>query len=142
MAEHPLGKAIRHILRSLAPPSGDSDAHLLTRFTQLGDEEAFAVLLQRHGPMVWRTCRRIARQAADAEDAFQATFLVLCRKGSSIGKRESLGAWLHRVAYRIALKANARTPSGRSMKPKFPPATLILQRLCWSRSSDCSLRKR
>jgi RNA polymerase sigma factor (sigma-70 family) len=108
MAEHPLGKAIRHILHTLAPPSSDTDAHLLTRFAQLGDEQAFEILLERHGPMVWRTCRRVVRQAADVEDAFQATFLVLCRKGGSIGKRESLGGWLHRVAYRIALKANAR----------------------------------
>jgi RNA polymerase sigma factor (sigma-70 family) len=109
MAEHPLGKAIRHFLRSLTSPSGDTDAYLLTRFAQRGDAEAFEVLLQRHGPMVWRTCRRMARQAADAEDAFQATFLVLCRKAGSIEKGESLGAWLHQVAHHIALKANARS---------------------------------
>src|SRR5262249_40638721 len=113
MAEHRLGEAIRQILHSFTPQSGDTDAQLLTRFAQQGDEAAFEVLLERHGPMVWRTCRRIARQDADAEDAFQATFLVLCRKVGSIGKRESLGGWLHRVAYRIALKADSRSASGR-----------------------------
>jgi RNA polymerase sigma factor (sigma-70 family) len=121
MAEHPLGEAVRQILRSLTPKSGDTDAHLLMRFAQVGDEAAFEVLLERHGPMVWRTCRRIARQTADAEDAFQATFMVLCRKARSIGKRESLGSWLHRVAYRIALKANSRS-AFRTLDEKLLPA--------------------
>src|SRR5262249_27088073 len=111
MAEGPLARSVRQLLRSLAPHSGETDGHLLHRFAQGGDEEAFEILLQRHGPMVWRTCQRIARQPADAEDAFQATFLVLCRKARSIGNREALAGWLHRVAYRIALKANARPPS-------------------------------
>src|SRR5262249_28093124 len=69
----------------------------------------------------WNTCRRVARQSADAEDAFQATFLVLCRKVGSIGKRASLGGWLHRVAYRIALKANCRSAFG-GLDQQQPPA--------------------
>src|SRR5262245_31660443 len=108
MAERPFASAVRQLLRRLAPQGGKSDGRLLTRFVQSGDEEAFAALLERHGPMVWRTCRRIARQPADAEDAFQATFLVLCRKAGAIGRREALAGWLHRVASRIAVKANAR----------------------------------
>jgi RNA polymerase sigma factor (sigma-70 family) len=132
MAEHPLGEAARQLLRSLAPQSSDSDAQLLTRFAQLGDEEAFEVLLERHGPMVWRTCRRVARQAADVEDAFQATFLVLCRKVGSIGKRASLGGWLHRVAYRIALKANSRSAFRRLDEEQLPardsdPAAALME---------------
>jgi RNA polymerase sigma factor (sigma-70 family) len=111
MAEHPLAKAVRQFLRSLAPHGGEQDFALLDRFAHSGEEEAFALLLERHGPMVWRTCQRLVHQPADAEDAFQATFLVLCRKARSIGRRESLGGWLHRVAYRIALKARARSIS-------------------------------
>src|SRR5262249_22132213 len=76
---------------------------------RFGDEEAFEILLARHGPMVWRTCQRLVRQPADAEDAFQATFLVLCRKAGAIHRRESLGGWLHRVAYHIALRAKTRS---------------------------------
>src|SRR5262245_17994540 len=109
MAERSLAKAVRRILRRLAPPGGETDSHLLARFAQCGDEEAFAALLERHGPMVWRTCQRIARQAADAEDAFQATFLVLCRKAGTIRRGQALAGWLHKVAYRIAVKAVARS---------------------------------
>lgn len=108
MAERYLGKAVRQMLRSLASDSGDNDFCLLDRFAQFGDEEAFEILLERHGPMVWRTCLRVVRQPADAEDAFQATFLVLCRKARAIGRRESLAGWLYQVAYRIALKAKRR----------------------------------
>jgi NAD-dependent oxidoreductase involved in siderophore biosynthesis len=92
--EHPVGRACRHLLRTLAPQSGEHDFTLLDRFAQAGAEEAFEILLRRHGPMVWRTCLRIVRQPADAEDAFQATFLVLCRKAGSLRKRGSLGGWL------------------------------------------------
>src|SRR5207237_7657 len=95
-------------LRSFGHQSAEHDFLLLDRFVQAGDEEAFEILLRRHGPMVWRTCNRVLRQVADAEDAFQATFLVLCRKAGSIGKRVSLAGWLHQVAYRVALKATTQ----------------------------------
>src|SRR5262249_51849673 len=61
----------------------------------------------RHGPMVLRTCQRILGHRQDAEDAFQATFLVLCRKAVAISNREGAGAWIYRVAYRVALRARA-----------------------------------
>jgi RNA polymerase sigma factor (sigma-70 family) len=109
MDECDIGRAVRQLLCFQVRQSGEHDFCLLDRFVQAGDEEAFELLVQRHGPMVWRSCLRVARQAADAEDAFQATFLVLCRKGGSISKRESLGGWLHKIAYRIALKANSRS---------------------------------
>jgi RNA polymerase sigma factor (sigma-70 family) len=86
--------------------AGRSDAALLARFLARRDEAAFAALVARHGPMVLRTCRAVLRDANDAEDAFQATFLVLVRKAGSIRGREALGGWLHRVAYRAAVQAN------------------------------------
>src|SRR2546428_12127472 len=81
-----------------------NDGELLDRFCAAREEAAFGLLVQRHGPMVLAVCRRILHNLHDAEDAFQATFLVLVRKASSIRKRGSLGSWLHGVARRIALR--------------------------------------
>jgi RNA polymerase sigma factor (sigma-70 family) len=82
-----------------------SDTQLLQRFVCQRDELAFELLVWRHGPMVLGVCRRILRDEHDAEDAFQATLLALARKAGSIGKRESVGSWLYKVAYRVALRA-------------------------------------
>jgi RNA polymerase sigma factor (sigma-70 family) len=88
------------------PPDRDlADRHLLERFVAARDEAAFAALLRRHGPMVLGVCRRVLHDAHEAEDAFQATFLVLVHKARSIGRPESLGPWLHGVAYRTAARA-------------------------------------
>jgi RNA polymerase sigma factor (sigma-70 family) len=84
-----------------------SDRALLERFLGRCDAAAFAALVRRHGPTVLGVCQRVLRNPHDAEDAFQATFLVLVRKGWSISKREALGSWLYGVAYRLALKARA-----------------------------------
>jgi RNA polymerase sigma factor (sigma-70 family) len=84
---------------------GSSDRQLLAQFaTRSGDvaELAFSALVERHGPMVLRVCRAILRDEHDAEDAFQATFLVLARKAGSLWARDSLGPWLYRVAFRMA----------------------------------------
>jgi RNA polymerase sigma factor (sigma-70 family) len=81
---------------------------LLERFAARRDEGAFTALLKRHGPMVFGVCRRVLRHEQDAEDAFQATFLVLARKAGSRGWRVSVGAWLYAVAQRVALKARTR----------------------------------
>ncbi|HEV3257722.1 MAG TPA: sigma-70 family RNA polymerase sigma factor, partial [Gemmataceae bacterium] len=89
------------------PPSEHhpADRHLLERFVTARDEAAFAALVQRHGPMVLGVCRRLLRDAHEAEDAFQATFLVLVHKARSIGRPELVGPWLYGVAYRIAAQA-------------------------------------
>jgi RNA polymerase sigma factor (sigma-70 family) len=99
----------RAVLRSEA--DGLSDVQLLERFLAHGEQAAFEAIVRRHGPMVLGVCRRILHHAHDAEDAFQATFLVLMRKAGSILHREVLGAWLYGVAYRIAVRA--RTMSAR-----------------------------
>src|SRR5262245_38472297 len=80
------------------------DADLLEAYLDHASEEAFAELVRRHGPMVWGVCARLAPNRQDAEDCYQATFLVLLRKGASVRPRTRIGAWLHGVAYHTALK--------------------------------------
>jgi RNA polymerase sigma-70 factor (ECF subfamily) len=94
----------------------ESDPELLQAFVQRREGAALAALIRRHGPMVWGVCRRLLRDHHEAEDAFQATFVVLLRKASTIARRELVANWLHGVAQRTALRA--RTP-GR----KRPPGT-------------------
>ena len=78
------------------------DAELLDRFARYGEQAAFEAILQRHGPLVWGVCRRTLRNAADADDAFQATFLVLVTKARGVKRGEQLGPWLYGVAYKVA----------------------------------------
>src|SRR5262245_13698971 len=85
------------------------DRDLLHRFHSQHDEAAFHTLLRRHGPMVLDVCCGVLGDGPDADDAFQATFLILAQKAGSIRKGASLGSWLHGVAYRTALKARARS---------------------------------
>jgi cytochrome c peroxidase len=97
-----------------------SDQHLLRQFSDHRDEAAFGVLLRRHGPMVLDVCRGVLSNEADAEDAFQATFLILARKAPSIRKTESVGSWLHGVAYRTALKARSRLTTRQKNEARAP----------------------
>jgi RNA polymerase sigma factor (sigma-70 family) len=94
-----------HRLFDAGTVSGLSDSQLLERFVTGRDEVAFATLVTRHGPMVNRVCREVLKDSHDAEDAFQATFLVLARKARTLWVRGSLASWLYRVAIRIAVQA-------------------------------------
>jgi RNA polymerase sigma factor (sigma-70 family) len=86
---------------------GLTDGELLERYVNRRDEAAFTALVLRHGPMVLGVCRRVLRHEADAEDAFQATFLVLVRKAGALRARGLVGNWLYGVAHNTALKAKA-----------------------------------
>src|SRR5690349_4602607 len=109
MATASLRDGIRLLCRAAGPgPAGVSDADLLDRFARHRDEAAFELLVWRHGALVLGTCRRLLRDAHEAEDAVQACFLVLARRAASVGRRGSVGGWLHRVAFRMALLAKAR----------------------------------
>ena len=106
-------QALRQIRRlfELGTLGGMSDAQLLDLFlTRAGDdaEDAFAALVHRHGPMVLGVCRRMLPGSHDAEDAFQATFLILVRRAASIGRRERLANWLYGVAVRTSREARRR----------------------------------
>jgi RNA polymerase sigma factor (sigma-70 family) len=90
-------------------PDGQSDEELLQQFLTLKQDDAFATLVRRHGPMVLGLCLRLLRHRQDAEDAFQATFITLVRKGHTIRREGALASWLYRVAFRIALRLKART---------------------------------
>jgi RNA polymerase sigma factor (sigma-70 family) len=122
MAAAQLGTVLHH-LRRLADrqrtaPLGD--AQLLEQFARRRDEAAFAALLERHGPTVLGVCRRILHESHDAEDAFQATFLVFVRKANSIGRAEALGCWLYEVAYRTALRAKHNAARRRTRERQAP----------------------
>src|SRR5271155_2458951 len=98
------------MLASASPPGVEyrSDGQLLEGFAQRREAAAFETLVERHGPMVLGVCRRVLHQVHDAEDAFQATFLALARKAGTISKTDSVGGWLYRVAYRLAIRLKAR----------------------------------
>jgi RNA polymerase sigma-70 factor (ECF subfamily) len=109
MANSPLTAVIQYLRQpSVVTDGGDlTDAQLMDSFIHCKDETAFQSLVSRHGPMVLAVCRRLIRNYQDAEDAFQATFLVLVRNAERIKPREMVASWLHGVAYNTALKARA-----------------------------------
>jgi RNA polymerase sigma factor (sigma-70 family) len=114
-------KALERLCRSLQDASL-SDAQLLRRFTASRDEDAFSALVRRHGPMVLGLCRRILRDEHDAEDAFQAVFLILARKAASVQQQDAVACWLHRVAYRVSV-------SGRSINRRRRARERLLEHL-------------
>jgi RNA polymerase sigma factor (sigma-70 family) len=131
MADSRLDSVLHFLHRRVRPPAEsdqDADGQLLQRFATRHDEAAFAGLMHRHGPMVLGVCRRVLSDTHDADDAFQATFLVLVRKAGSLGKPELLGSWLYGVAYRTAVRvrvqAAARRRRERQTMQEFaaPPA--------------------
>src|SRR5579883_2324935 len=127
MSKRQAGIILHQINRLSSPPVAGSelDRQLLERFLDNRDEAAFATLLDRHGAMVLRLCRRILHDAHEAEDAFQATFLVLARKAGTVRKQQSLGSWLYRVAYHVAIRARAVAARREEIGARRPrPATV------------------
>src|SRR5580700_180424 len=107
MATDNLATALEHRRESMLrrDEAGLSDQELMDFFLDRRDHAAFEALVRRHGPMVFGVCRRIVGNSHDADDAFQATFLVLACKAATVMPRQAVGNWLHGVAYRTALKA-------------------------------------
>jgi len=107
MGSKQLNCVLRHVRSLIGLPAADdlTDSQLLDRFCADYDEAAFAVLVRRHGPLVQRVCRRVLADNHAAEDAFQATFLVLARKAANIRQRSSIAGWLYEVAYHLAIRA-------------------------------------
>jgi RNA polymerase sigma factor (sigma-70 family) len=102
-----------------------SDGWFLGRFIRHQDQTAFEALVQRHGSLVRRVCRRVLPDAHDADDAFQATFLVLLQKAASIAQPELLGNWLYGVAYRIALKARTNAARRKAYERRAPAMPFV-----------------
>jgi RNA polymerase sigma factor (sigma-70 family) len=135
MATGQLSTVLRHLHR-LAGATGAaeaSDAQLLERFAARRDEAAFTALVHRHGPMVLGVCQRVLGNVHDAEDAFQATFLILVRKAGTIGKGASVGAWLHGVAHRAALRVRSSLAARRAHERRTPtmPDADFLAAVAW-----------
>ena len=123
--QHDDGSRYVRMLWTVGTLGGLTDRQLLERFKAQGHETselAFATLVERHGPMVLRVCRSVLRDRHEAHDAFQATFLVLVRRASSLWVRDSLGPWLHQVAYRVA--SCARSNSARRRRHEQRAAEL------------------
>jgi RNA polymerase sigma factor (sigma-70 family) len=137
MAREPTNPVTQFLCQTSGPPPDCdlADRHLLERFVTARDEAAFAALVQRHGPMVLAVCRRLLHDAHEAEDAFQATFLVLVHKARSIGRPELLGPWLHGVAYRTAARARqaarrrAREREAAAMPDSDPAVEVVWREL-------------
>jgi RNA polymerase sigma factor (sigma-70 family) len=124
MSDAPLAAVLRH-LRTLAAVErfrDRTDGELLDAFAAANDQDAFAALVKRHGPLVLAICRRTLRHLQDAEDTFQATFLLLAQKAGSIRKPASLAGWLHGVACRMAQNAKRSAAARRGHEEKAPLA--------------------
>ena len=135
MATSQISEVISHLRRTvLCDGARLTDGQLLEGFISRRDEATLAALVKRHGPMVWGVCRRILRNYHDAEDAFQATFLVLVRKAASIASRELLANWLYGVAHQTALKARATAANrrGRERQVREMPEPVTTEPDLWN----------
>jgi DNA-directed RNA polymerase specialized sigma24 family protein len=130
MAKAQQASVLRHVelLFNSGKTTGLSDKQLLERFLDRGDvsrDLAFAALIERHGLMVHHVCRSILRDGHAADDAFQATFLVLVRRAGSLWVQDSIGPWLHQVAHRVARSVRS-TEARRRRHEQTAAAQLIL----------------
>jgi RNA polymerase sigma factor (sigma-70 family) len=136
MATSQTSELIQHLRRAvlLRDGAGLTDGQLLQNYIGRRDEAALAALVRRHGPMVWGVCRRLLRNYHDAEDAFQATFLVFVRKAASIASPELLANWLYGVAHQTALKARATTAKrgARERQVEEMPQPAVTERDIWN----------
>jgi RNA polymerase sigma factor (sigma-70 family) len=126
---------IRFVRRIAVSESTETaDAPLVRRFAQCGDAEAFATLVQRHGPMVFGVCQRMLGDHHEAEDCFQATFLILARRARAVGRPELVGGWLHGVACRVAARARQVRARRRARERQVVdvPATDSTPELIWT----------
>lgn len=139
IAHDPLNKVIEHLrfLLKKQDAVGKPDGELLRRYVQERDEAAFEALVRRHGPMVLAVCRRVLHNQHDADDAFQATFLVLVRKAGTLRSPGMIGNWLYGVAYRTALHARGAAVKRRAKEADVQEPTLTPEdgwaELCGSR---------
>lgn len=122
MASKPMSEVIQHLRRAvlLRDGAGLTDGQLLEDYISCRNEAALAALVQRHAPMVWGLCRRVLPNYHDAEDAFQATFLVFVRKVASIASKDLLANWLYGVAHQTALKARATAARRKGRERQVP----------------------
>ncbi len=146
MSPGPLHAVVRHLRHLTAPPGGpSSDGELLRRFAAQRDEAAFAEIVQRHGPLVWALCRS-GLPAADAEDAFQATFVVLARQAHHIRKPQALACWLSGVARRVVRRLRTQDARRRQVEGRIEPRaggepTDALERQEWRAVLDEELHR-
>src|SRR5947208_3187555 len=120
-----MNHVVQYLRKVALRAAGDNstDAELLEAFLTRRDQAAFEMLLRRHGAMVLGVCRRALRNAHDAEDAFQATFLVLVRKAATIRPRDMVGNWLYGVACRTSLDARRAAAKRRAKEAAVLPRT-------------------
>jgi RNA polymerase sigma factor (sigma-70 family) len=140
MSQAQIGTLLRH-LHTVVRSEGVkdlSDTQLLQRFSAVRDEAAFAHLVHRHSGLVWGVCQRVLRHQQDAEDAYQATFLILARQAASIRRAETVGGWLYRVAYRVALRADANRSRRRHHETQAANRTheCLSSELAWRELQD------
>lgn len=134
MAGNPLHTVLNHLrrLHQGTDAAQRSDRELLHAFAANNDQDAFAAVVTRHAPLVWGVCRRILGHHQDAEDAFQATFLVLARRAGSVRWQASVGSWLHTVAQRLAVRARKQAEKRRIQEraaSRTPPGDASLREL-------------
>src|SRR5262249_54626842 len=127
----PMNRILHTLHRAINVEPGRTDGQLLEAYCAHRDGSAFAELVRRHGPMVWGVCRRMLANRQDAEDAFQATFLVLVPKPGSVSPPERVGNWLHGVAVRAARKAATAVARRRERQVEAVPEPDTAEESIW-----------